>query len=94
MLKKGMALNQQFCFEPLEEEIMPKGAFLSGKMRLRVTPVFDTYWKFACERQSMFFRRLEGLLPWTHDPILATFRFTNPYRAADRVSQFLIREVV
>ena len=93
MLSEGMALNQQSCFDPVEEEMMPKGAVLSGKMALRVTPVFDTYWKFACERQSIFFRRLEGLRPWTQDPILAAFRFTNPYRAADRVSQFLIRKV-
>ena len=63
MLSEGMALNQQSCFDPVEEEMMPKGAVLSGKMPLRVTPVFDTYWKFACERQSIFFRRLEGLVP-------------------------------
>ena len=32
--------------------------------------------------------------PWTADPILATYRFTNCYRAADRVSQYLIKEVI
>lgn len=58
------------------------------------TPVFDTYWLFAAERQAIYFRRLAGQPgPWTADPILSTFRFTNAYRAADRVSQFLIREV-
>ena len=58
------------------------------------TSVFETYWRFAAERQDIFFRRLTGQPgPWTADPILATFRFTNAYRAADRVSQFLIREV-
>lgn len=58
------------------------------------TPVFDTYWRFAAERQAIYFRRLAGQPgPWTTDPILSTFRFTNAYRAADRVSQFLIREV-
>lgn len=31
--------------------------------------------------------------PWTSDPILLTYRFTNAYRASDRVSQFLIREI-
>ena len=42
----------------------------------------------------MYFRRLtnpDG--PWTDDPVLATYRFTNAYRASDRVSQYLIREV-
>src|SRR5690606_20927098 len=30
---------------------------------------------------------------WTDDPILQRYRFTNTYRASDRVSQYLIREV-
>ena len=43
----------------------------------------------------MFFRRLEGCSPpWTEDPILARFKFTNAYRASDRVSQYLIRHVI
>jgi hypothetical protein len=58
------------------------------------TEVFDTYWTFAAERQAVFFRRLSDPVgPWTHDPIIATYRFTNAYRVADRVSQYLIREV-
>ncbi len=32
--------------------------------------------------------------PWTSDPILARHKFTSVYRAADRVSQYLIREVI
>jgi hypothetical protein len=32
--------------------------------------------------------------PWTDDSVLASFRFTNAYRAADRVSQFLIRNII
>lgn len=40
-------------------------------------------------------RRLTGEdPPWTDDPVLAAHRFTNVYRAADRVSQFLIRHVI
>ncbi len=62
---------------------------------LRPTAVFDSYWRFAAERQAIFFRRLEDApAPWTKDPILERHRFTNAYRAADRVSQFLIREVI
>jgi len=58
------------------------------------TPVFDSYWQFAAKRQAMFFRRLSDPVgPWTDDPILETYRFTNAYRASDRVSQYLIREV-
>lgn len=59
------------------------------------TPVFDAYWAFAAERQSVYFRRLRGHLPpWTADEIIGSFRFTNAYRAADRVSQYLIRHVI
>jgi hypothetical protein len=58
------------------------------------TVVFDTYWRFAAERLAMFYRRYTNPNgPWTSDPILSTYRFTNAYRAADRVSQYLIREV-
>jgi len=58
------------------------------------TPVFDTYWRFATERQSIFYRRLtDPVGPWTSDPVLRQFRFTNAYRATDRISQYLIREV-
>jgi hypothetical protein len=60
------------------------------------TKVFDTYWHFAAERQAVFFRRLEGQPPesWTEDPIIAKYKFTNAYRASDRVSQYLIKNVI
>lgn len=66
----------------------------SGRL-LKTTPVFDTYWRFAWERQEMFRRRVRGsTAPWTEDPILSMHRFTNVYRASDRVSQYLIRHVI
>ncbi|MFE2246183.1 nucleotide kinase domain-containing protein [Streptomyces lavendulae] len=62
---------------------------------LQPTPVFDTYWRFAAARQAVYEARLAGKAqPWTDDPILARHRFTNCYRAADRVSQFLISDVI
>jgi thymidylate kinase len=61
----------------------------------RTTEVFDTYWRFAAERQAIFFKRLKGdMPPWTKDQILKDHKFTNAYRASDRVSQFLIRHVI
>jgi hypothetical protein len=58
------------------------------------TIVYDTYWHFAAERLAMYLRRQHGEpAPWTIDPILSSYRFTNTYRAADRVSQYLIRQV-
>lgn len=68
---------------------------LSDGSTLETTPVFDMYWQFAFERQEIFHKRLAGEPgPWTDDSILRTYRFTNAYRAADRVSQFLIRHVI
>ena len=59
------------------------------------TEVYDTYWRFAAERQAVFFRRHFGEPhPWTNDEILQTYKFTNAYRASDRVSQYLIRNVI
>jgi thymidylate kinase len=61
----------------------------------RPTIVFDTYWRFAAERQKIFFKKLENApRPWTDDRILASHKFTNAYRASDRVSQYLIRHVI
>lgn len=61
----------------------------------KVSDVYDDYWRFAAERQAVFFRRLRGgPPPWTSDPVLSRFKFTNAYRASDRVSQYLIRHVI
>lgn len=57
--------------------------------------VYRLYWYFAAERQAIFDRRARGEPgPWTDDPILAEFKFCNTFRAADRVSQHLIRDVI
>ncbi len=62
---------------------------------LRPTSVYDTYWEFAVKRQNIFFNRMENkIFPWTDDEILKKFKFTNAYRASDRVSQYLIRNVI
>ena len=67
---------------------------LNGQ-RVTVTEVFDSYWYLAAERQAMFFRRVEGKpSPWTDDEILSRHRFTNAYRASDRVSQYLLQRVI
>jgi hypothetical protein len=62
---------------------------------LKVSAVFDTYWRFAAQRQDVFMLRVAGeASPWTADRVLASHRFTNVYRAADRVTQYLIRHVL
>jgi hypothetical protein len=66
-----------------------------GTTAFEASPVFDTYWRFASVRQTAYEARGSGRLgPWTSDPILARHRFTNCFRAADRISQYLIRNVI
>lgn len=61
----------------------------------KVSEVYESYWRFAAERQAVFFRRARGEThPWTDNPVLAIYKFTNAYRASDRVSQYLIRHVI
>ena len=61
----------------------------------KVSEVYESYWRFAAERQAIFFRRARGEPPpWTEDAALGTYKFTNAYRVSDRVSQFLIRHVI
>ncbi len=62
---------------------------------LNPTVVYDTYWKLATKRQDVFFKRQKGERgPWTTDSILLKHKFTNAYRASDRVSQYLIKNVI
>lgn len=61
---------------------------------LKVTPVYDMYWHFAYRRQELFYKKLNGESELTQDPIIKKFKFTNAYRASDRVSQYLIRKVI
>ena len=57
--------------------------------------VFDLYWYFACERQNIFWKKINGdPAPWTHDKILQEYKFCNSYRVNDRVSQYLLKNVI
>lgn len=56
--------------------------------------VFRYYFYFIQERMNMFWQRCEGKRVLTNDSILRVYKFTNVYRACDRVSQYLIRNVI
>jgi hypothetical protein len=76
-------------------EMLIREILVSPGRVMKATPVFETYWRFAAKRQDIFMRRVNGEpAPWTDDPVLAAHRFTNVYRAADRVSQYLIANVI
>ena len=57
--------------------------------------IYELYWYFACERQNIFLKKLNNLpAPWTDDEILRTYKFCNSYRVNDRVSQYLLKNVI
>jgi hypothetical protein len=80
---------------PDEVTATPAPIYLRHLMPAKVSEVYESYWRFAAERQEIFFRRTRGEAePWTKNPVLTTYKFTNAYRASDRVSQYLIRHVI
>jgi hypothetical protein len=70
-------------FEPLLKRSLPKPSM-----------VYPVLWQFARERHHIYLIRLAGHAPpWTTDSVLSEYKFTNAFRAADRVSQYLIRSI-
>ena len=56
---------------------------------------YQYYFYFMQERMAIFWRRYEGKgYPFSKDPIFANNKFTNVYRATDRVSQYLIKDII
>jgi hypothetical protein len=74
--------------------ILPTPDFFNRRTLPTPTPVFETYWKFAKARQEVFYARLTGTSSELSDTTIRQHRFTNAYRASDRVSQYLIRHVL
>lgn len=88
-------IKQLDFIEKINKEEIPYKEYEIKSMGLKTTPVYDTYWRFATERQNIFFKRFSNeKAPWTTDSILKTYKFTNAYRASDRVSQYLIKNVI
>ena len=80
---------------PASSLTVPAPIVLRHLAPAKVSEVYESYWRFAAERQAVFFRRASGKArPWTDNPVLAIYKFTNAYRASDRVSQYLIRHVI
>ena len=80
---------------PVAPSVLPAPIILRHLAPAKVSEAYESYWRFAAERQAVFFRRVRGEThPWTDNPVLAIYKFTNAYRASDRVSQYLIRNVI
>jgi len=80
---------------PVAPSVLSAPIILRHLTPAKVSEAYESYWRFAAERQAVFFRRVRGdTRPWTDNPVLAMYKFTNAYRASDRVSQYLIRNVI
>lgn len=55
---------------------------------------YNTFWYFAAERQNILYNKIEGKDVLTEDEILSTYKFCNAYRILDRVSQYLLKNVI
>ena len=55
---------------------------------------FKYYFYFIQERMKIFWNKYEHKQHLTDDSILQDYKFTNVYRACDRVSQYLIKNVI
>lgn len=57
--------------------------------------VYDIFWYFAFERQNIWYKKLIGENPpYTQDKILQEYKFCNAYRVLDRVSQYMLKNVI
>lgn len=55
--------------------------------------VYYLYW--ICERMNIFWRKKEGEpSPYTNDPILNEYKFTNVYKSLDRATQYEYSNVI
>ena len=84
-----------FAVRAAAPSAVPATIILRHLAPAKVSEAYESYWRFAAERQAVFFRRVRGeTRPWTDNPVLTIYKFTNAYRASDRVSQYLIRHVI
>ena len=68
--------------------------FYLKRSRPKPSRIYPVLWYFAFERHRIYLQRIsQDTSPWTDDPVLSAYKFTNAFRAADRVSQYLIQLV-
>ncbi|MNW28296.1 hypothetical protein D3C74_51180 [compost metagenome] len=72
-----------------------------NSVKLRLDPktgktFWDMYWENLVERQNIWYKRvmLGEPAPWTEDPVMGQYHFTNVDRKLDRVTLFYIDNVL
>ena len=56
----------------------------------------DAFWKFIYDRHLIWYKRfvLKQEAPWTNDPVMLAFKFTNVYRELDRGTIYLLDNIL
>ena len=65
----------------------------NAEYRPETTSGFDYFWEYASYRQGLYWERIKQEPVQLKNPTILDHRFTNVYRAADRVSQYLINRI-
>ncbi|RPD64379.1 hypothetical protein L226DRAFT_506035 [Lentinus tigrinus ALCF2SS1-7] len=82
-------------FSPGRKKAPPPKVITIGGQKCKPTPILDTFFVFAAKRYRVHRNRLAGKpQPWTDDPILQQYPFTNVFRVLDRVTQYILRNVI
>lgn len=101
----GEVSDQEFLLS-MKREVKPYWepqylALPNQSVKLRVDPktgkpLWEMYFEKMVERQNIWWKRvMEGKpAPWTDDPVLSTYHFTNVDRKLDRVTLFYIDNVL
>jgi alpha-glutamyl/putrescinyl thymine pyrophosphorylase clade 1 len=84
------------------DDFSPRGKIIDGKWYAADYTEFSdiesrlhAFYDFARERHAIYLRRAQGLpKPWTNDPTLSSYRFTNVYRELDTVSVWVIKNIL
>lgn len=77
-------------------EAAPKRTALEPSIIDAAASPYDRYWQTAYERQRIWHRRFVLKLPepWTTDPVLRQFSFTNLYRELDRGTIYYLERIL
>jgi hypothetical protein len=60
----------------------------------RIKDPVERFFAFMRERQSIYLKKEQGLeRPWTNDPILSQYKFTNVYREQDKTTKWFRENV-
>ena len=87
--------DDQLEFDFGDKELCELNVDFLNRKGIKPSPIYNLFWKYTVERQKIFYSRAHhNDYPWTNDKILLKYKFTNVYRASDRVSQYLIRNVI